>query len=123
MGERHNITMEEGDCQETDPCCLAILDPRVGVIFKLYMCVFILELGIIHNIMKGVWVRRVSNSVIFIVASQINYGHFIKERICSHQGRFLPLRVDIILGRLHPPGKQTGSHEYCLPLTTWREKI
>ena len=57
MGERHNITMEEGDCQETDPCCLAILDLQVGVIFKLYMCVFTLELGIIHNIMKGVWVH------------------------------------------------------------------
>ena len=57
-----------------------------------------------------------SNSVIFIVASHINGGHLIKVKICSHRSKFFPLRVDPILGRLCPPGKQTGSHENCLPL-------
>ena len=33
-------------------------------------------------------------------------------------GKFFPFRVDPALGRLCPPGKQTGSHEYCLPLET-----
>ena len=55
-------------------------------------------------------------TLIFIVASRINWGHLIKERICSDQNKFFPLRVDPILGRLCPPGKQTGSHENCLPL-------
>ena len=61
---------------------------------------------------------RGSNSVIFIVASHINWGHIIKERLCSHWSKFIPLRVDPILGRLCPSGKQTGSHENCLPLKT-----
>ena len=38
-------------------------------------------------------------------------------------GKFFPLRVDPALGRLCPPGKQTGSHKYCLPLETWRKKM
>ena len=46
----------------------------------------------------------------------MNLGHLIKERICSHQSKFFPLRVDLIFGSLFPPGKQTGSQENCLPL-------
>ena len=64
---------------------------------------------------------RRRNSVIFIVASNVNWGHLIKERICSHWSKFFALRVDPILGRLS--GKQTGSHENCLPLKTWRKKM
>ena len=32
-------------------------------------------------------------------------------------------RVDHILGRLRTSCKQTGSHESCLPLKTWRKKM
>ena len=66
---------------------------------------------------------RKSNSVIFIVSSQINWAHLIKERICSHRIKFFPIRADPILGELRPPGKQRGSHENCLPLKTWRKKM
>ena len=59
---------------------------------------------------------RGSNSVIFIVASHINRGHIIKERICCRRGKLILLRVEPILGRLRPPGKQTGGHENCLSL-------
>ena len=34
---------------------------------------------------------RGSNSVIFIIASHNNWGHLIKERICSHWSKFFPL--------------------------------
>ena len=52
-------------------------------------------------------------------ASHINWGHLIKKRICSHRSKFFPLRVDPI--SVHrPPGMQTGSHENCLSLKTWR---
>ena len=34
---------------------------------------------------------RGSNSVSFIIASHINWGHLIKERICSHWSKFFPL--------------------------------
>ena len=50
-------------------------------------------------------------------------GSSHKKRICSHQSKFFPLRVDPILGRLCPPVKQRGSHKNCLPLKTWREKM
>ena len=50
---------------------------------------------------------RGSNSVIFIFASHMNWGHLIKERICSRWSKFFPLRVDPILERLCPLGKQT----------------
>ena len=66
---------------------------------------------------------RGSNSVIFIVASHINWGHLTKERICSHRSTFFSLREDPILGRLCLPNGQKGSHENCLPLKTWRKKI
>ena len=66
---------------------------------------------------------RGSNSVIFIVASHINWGHLLKERICSHWSKFFPLRVDPILERLHPACKQTGSLKNCLPLKTCRKKM
>ena len=66
---------------------------------------------------------RGGNSVICTVASQMNWVHLIKKRICSRRSKFFSLRVDPFLGRLRPPGKQTGSHENCLPLKTWRKKI
>ena len=66
---------------------------------------------------------RGSNSFIFICAPHINWGHFIKERICSLWSKFFPLRVDLFLGRLCPLGRHTGSHENCLPLKPWRKKI
>ena len=62
------------------------------------------------------------NLVVFIVASHINWAHLIKERICSNRSKFFPLRVGPIFRRLRPPGKQTGSHENCPPLKTWRKK-
>ena len=63
---------------------------------------------------------RGSNSVFFIIASHINWGHLIKERICSHRSKFFHLRVD----HFRTSGKQTGSQkENCLPLKTWRKKI
>ena len=68
----------------------------------------------------------------FSLLPPINWGHLIKERICSHWSKFIPLREDPILGRLHTPGeqtgslrtpgKQTGSQENCLPLKTWWKK-
>ena len=58
---------------------------------------------------------RGSNSVIFIVASYINWGHLIKERICSI-GANSTFKSRPLLGKLCPPGKQTGSHENCLSL-------
>ena len=45
-------------------------------------------------------------TVISIVASRVNWGLLIKERICSYQSKFFPLRVDPILGGLHPSDKQ-----------------
>ena len=56
-----------------------------------------------------------SNFVMFIVASHIKCYHLIKERSCSHCRKFFPLRVNPILGRIHPQSKQRGSHENCLP--------
>ena len=66
---------------------------------------------------------RGSNSLLFIGAPHINWGHLIKERICSHWSKFFCLRVDLFLGRLCPPGRHTGSHRNCLPLKPWRKKI
>ena len=66
---------------------------------------------------------RESNSVIYIAASHINQGHLIKERICSHWRKFIPLRADPISGRLHSPGKQTGSHKNVLSLKPWLKKM
>ena len=45
-----------------------------------------------------------------------------KEKVCSHQSKFLTYRVDPILGRLRPPGKHTGN-ENCLPLKTWWKQM
>ena len=47
------------------------------------------------------------NSVIFIVASKINWGHLINKRICSHWSKFFSLTEDPILRRLRvtPEGK------------------
>ena len=64
---------------------------------------------------------RGSNSVIFIIASYINWGQLINERICSHRSKFFPLRVDPFMGRPRPPEKETGSHENFLLLKTWGE--
>ena len=58
----------------------------------------------------------------FSVAFPANCGQLLKERICSHWSKFFPLRVDSILGRLHLPGKQTGSLANCLPLKNMAEK-
>ena len=71
---------------------------------KLYLymtlnTVFIVKLGLLALKMNG-YTFRGSNSVIFIIASHINWGHLIKERIRFHQSKFFPLRVDPILGRL-----------------------
>ena len=74
-----------------------------------------------RNIKVNCYTFRRSNSVIFIVASHINFGRLRKERICSHWSKFFPLREDPILGRLSP-GKQTGSLKNCLPLKTWRKR-
>ena len=49
---------------------------------------------------------RGSYPAILFVASRINWGHPIKKRI-----RSLRSKVDPILGRLRPPGKQAGSHK------------
>ena len=72
----------------------------------------------LDTVMVNGYTFRGSNSVSLVVASHTNWGHLIKERICSHWSKFFPLRVDPILGRLYPPGKQTGSQENCLPLKT-----
>ena len=37
-----------------------------------------------------------------------NWGHLIKERICSLWSKFFPLRVYPMLGRLRPPGGRSG---------------
>ena len=39
------------------------------------------------------------------------------ETICFDGSKFLPLRIDHILGSLCPPGKQT------VPLKTWQKKM
>ena len=57
---------------------------------------------------------RGSNFVIFIVASNINWCHLIKERICFHWSKFFHLKVD--LETFRHPGKQTESYENCLSL-------
>ena len=62
---------------------------------------------------------RASNSVNKLCPPHINWGHLIKKRICSHRSKFFPLRVDPI-SEHRPPGMQTGSHENCLILKTWR---
>ena len=64
-----------------------------------------------------------SDNSCFHYCLQYKFGYLIMERICSHWSKFIPLRVDPIFGRLLPPGKQTGSHENCLPLKTWQKKI
>ena len=69
------------------------------------------------------YIFRGSNSVIYNFPSLLKRGLLSKERICSHRSKFFPLRVDPFLGRLRPAGKQTGSHENCLPLKTWRKKM
>ena len=65
---------------------------------------------------------RGSNSIIFHCCLPYKLGSSHKKRICSHWSKFFPLRVDPFLGRLRPPGKQTGSHENYLPLKTCRKK-
>ena len=62
-----------------------------------------------------------SNSVIF--ASHINWGHLIKEEFAISGANTFLLKADPIFGRLRPPVKQTGRHENCLPLKTWRKKL
>ena len=41
----------------------------------------------------------------------MNWGHLIQERICSHWSKFFSLRVNPILGRLHPPGMHIEDHK------------
>ena len=58
-----------------------------------------------------------SNSLSFLPPTT-SRGQLLKKRICSSRSKFFPLREDPILRRLRPPGKQTGSHDNCLPLKT-----
>ena len=58
---------------------------------------------------------RGSNFVIFIVASHINWGHLINDRICPHRSEFFTSRVDwvwsggaMVLGKLPVPGRPTN---------------
>ena len=50
-----------------------------------------------------------------LIASNINWGHLIKERLSSYRSSFFSLRVCPNLGTLRPPGGQTGNHEICPP--------
>ena len=59
---------------------------------------------------------------LFFVASHINWGHLIKERICFYQRKVFPLIEDLIFRGLHPPGKETGSHENGLSFEGMVEK-
>ena len=98
--------------------------------------------AILQTLKVNGYTLRESNSVIFIAASLINWSTF-KEKIllsleqilsfkrhqllkkksfCCPMSKFFPLKVDPIFERLCPPSKQTGSHENCLPLKTWRKK-
>ena len=47
---------------------------------------------------------RGSHSVIFMVASHINWDQLLTERICSYRSKFFPVRVDPVLGILRHPG-------------------
>ena len=58
-------------------------------------------------------------SATFIVASHVNWGQLIKERICSSGSKFFPLRVDPTLERFSCPGRVIGSHKNCLPLKNY----
>ena len=68
---------------------------------------------------------RGRNSVIFVVAPPppppppSSPCLFIKERIFSHRSKL----VEPILGRLPLAGKQTESHQNCLPLKTCQKKL
>ena len=80
-----------------------------------------LGFSLCRNVMVNGCTYRGSNSIIFIVAAHINWGHLRKERICSRRSKFVPLWTDPFLGRLRPPGKQTGSRQNTLPLKTWKK--
>ena len=69
------------------------------------------------------YIFRGRNSVIFIFASHINFGHLIKERIYSYRSKFILSGEYPILGRLRVPGKQTRSDENYLPLKRLRKKM
>ena len=45
------------------------------------------------------------------VASNIGWGHLMKDRICSQRGKFFPLRADSFFGRALSPGEQIDSQE------------
>ena len=64
--------------------------------------------------MNGYSVRG-SNSAISCFVPLFNIGQLLKERICSYRSKFFPLRVDLLLERLHLQGKQTGSQETYFP--------
>ena len=48
------------------------------------------------------------------LASLLNVGLLLKERICSSRSKFFPLRVDPSLKGFCCLEKQTGSHKSCL---------
>ena len=48
------------------------------------------------------------NSTILLLASLLDGGQLLKERICSCWSKFFPVRVDPVLEGRHCLGKQTG---------------
>ena len=49
-------------------------------------------------------------------ASFLKKGLLLNERICSSWSKFIPLRVDPILGGQCQLRKKIGGHESCFPL-------
>ena len=62
-------------------------------------------------------------TLILVFAANLIRGQLLKKRICSRRSKFFPFKVNPILGRLRPLGKQTGSHENYLPLKNIAEKV
>ena len=73
--------------------------------------------GGIKTLLKvNLYTFRESISAIFVFASFLYRGQLLKEIICSLWSKFFPLKVDLILGELRCPGRQTVSHKSYSPL-------
>ena len=72
---------------------------------NLHPCVYIRKCFKVNG-----YTFRESNNVIFIFSSHLFRGQILKKSICSRQSKLFPIKIDPVLERLCPPGKQSGSH-------------
>ena len=61
-------------------------------------------------------------TLLFLILPPISLGVNFKKKNLLPMGKFFSLKFTPVWEDC-PPGKQTGSHQNCLPLKTWQKKM